>query len=45
MMVFRSSAGISDGEMYSDRISKARSAKERSFHDSQLLALGISSGM
>lgn len=45
MMPFRSSDGISEGEMYRERMLKASSAKGRSFQLSQFAAEGISSGM
>jgi hypothetical protein len=47
MMSFRSADGISEGEMYREKISNARSSKERSFHfDAHSSGrVGISSGM
>jgi hypothetical protein len=47
MSVFRSAEGISEGEMKREKISKASSSKDRSFHlEAQLSGKeGISSGM
>jgi len=47
MMSLRSSAGISDGEMYRERRAKANSEKEKFFHVSSQPRgkWGISSGM
>ena len=47
MTSFKSAGGISEGDMYRERISKARSEKDRFFHfDSQSRGkAGISSGM
>jgi hypothetical protein len=47
MMPFKSLEGISEGEIYKERISNASSENDRFFHfDSQSLgAEGISSGM